>query len=592
MEGRKELLVLLSVIMLAQCVSAIDISNCTNLDTPNTVYTLLAESFKPCEAIHEQTACQDEGKCLWDVDRSECYQTIFSDILPCQDIGDETLCNLQTQCTWNSGESLCESSSFICFNFLANNVTLDCAGHSASIDGTIALIDGFNESTIQNCIFSRGHPDVSSESFALNATNTQNITITNSAGDCVSFVNVDNVTINYLTATDRTCQIFGASQYAVSLASVNNSLIENSKMSSKVIGDVGVGNNYPMRIDNQSYSNRIFNNYFDAQYFSGQDGCLGGEDKNIYIYFEAGSPINYLNTSRQPGTRIYSPGTEIGGNYYEKTLGCGSFGLPDPEGHSYLCTDSNTDGFCDSPFVLASSNSCTEPYSSCEEVNPSMCSTFGCDYVNPFCNSNGACESQGDEASCLLYSAWGCHWEISSCLSSCLPFNEEYQNCYPYAGACSINGTSCSGTYVPIETCSENNDQSSCEANLCLWNETVTTYDFLPLSNKYFVASGGGGNTCAPGLSQCPDGSCRLDCNPLPPPPSQTNPIDDLSKITILGIRLTIWLLLLAILIMTFDYEVIGKGKKFSVLGVAGFFLFTFALVIELIPLLSGRGTL
>jgi hypothetical protein len=61
----------------------------------------------------------------------------------------------------------------------------------------------------------------------------------------------------------------------------------------------------------------------------------------------AGTNINYWNTTRQRGTRIYSAGTEIGGNYWTN---------PDGNGYSDTCTDADKDGFCDDPYVLATDN--------------------------------------------------------------------------------------------------------------------------------------------------------------------------------------------------------------------------------------------
>ena len=56
---------------------------------------------------------------------------------------------------------------------------------------------------------------------------------------------------------------------------------------------------------------------------------------------------NQLNTSRQAGKRIYSPGTEIGGNYWTN---------PSGNGYSDTCTDFDKDGFCDEPYTLAENN--------------------------------------------------------------------------------------------------------------------------------------------------------------------------------------------------------------------------------------------
>ena len=59
------------------------------------------------------------------------------------------------------------------------------------------------------------------------------------------------------------------------------------------------------------------------------------------------SGSNLWNTTKQTGTRIYSSGTQIGGNYYTNFLGTG---------YSDTCTDADKDGFCDSSYTLNASN--------------------------------------------------------------------------------------------------------------------------------------------------------------------------------------------------------------------------------------------
>jgi len=62
------------------------------------------------------------------------------------------------------------------------------------------------------------------------------------------------------------------------------------------------------------------------------------------IYADGGSD-NIWNTTRQEGIRIYSNGTEIGGNYYTNANGTG---------YSDTCNDLNNDGFCDEPLEIES----------------------------------------------------------------------------------------------------------------------------------------------------------------------------------------------------------------------------------------------
>jgi parallel beta-helix repeat protein len=78
-------------------------------------------------------------------------------------------------------------------------------------------------------------------------------------------------------------------------------------------------------------ANLIYNNLFN-------------NTNNLYFY---GIYPNYWNTTRQAGTRVYSFGNEIGGNYWTN---------PDGNGYSDTCTDADKDGFCDDPYVLATDN--------------------------------------------------------------------------------------------------------------------------------------------------------------------------------------------------------------------------------------------
>lgn len=107
---------------------------------------------------------------------------------------------------------------------------------------------------------------------------------------------------------------------------VFNSTFENYELST-YWGNVNITYNY--FLGNHLWldftSGVVYNNYFkDTEFW-----CIGPPSFNI---------------TRQPGTRIYSLGPEIGGNYWTNSEGTG---------YSDTCTDADRDGFCD------------EPYSSC-----------------------------------------------------------------------------------------------------------------------------------------------------------------------------------------------------------------------------------
>lgn len=85
-----------------------------------------------------------------------------------------------------------------------------------------------------------------------------------------------------------------------------------------------------------SSNNKFFNNFFNNSI-------------NVYP-----GGANFWNTTRQPGVRIFTNGTEIGGNFWA---------TPSGNGYSQVCNDSNQDGFCDEPYVLNSNNIDYLPYS-------------------------------------------------------------------------------------------------------------------------------------------------------------------------------------------------------------------------------------
>jgi len=140
-----------------------------------------------------------------------------------------------------------------------------------------------------------------------------------------------NITANsnnyglYLYGVSNTLTNITASNnsYGLYLYYSNYNTIKNSKIQNSI--------NYGIYLDNAA-NNLIYNNLFN---------------NTNNFYFAGTIYTNYWNTTRQPGDRIYSPGTEIGGNYWTN---------PSGNGYSDTCTDADKDGFCDSPYTLNSQN--------------------------------------------------------------------------------------------------------------------------------------------------------------------------------------------------------------------------------------------
>jgi parallel beta-helix repeat protein len=81
-----------------------------------------------------------------------------------------------------------------------------------------------------------------------------------------------------------------------------------------------------------SSDNIIYNNLFN---------------NTVNVGFAETSGDNNWNTTRQTGSRIYSNGTQIGGNYWTNSTG---------NGYSDTCTDAGKDGFCDANYTLSENN--------------------------------------------------------------------------------------------------------------------------------------------------------------------------------------------------------------------------------------------
>lgn len=80
------------------------------------------------------------------------------------------------------------------------------------------------------------------------------------------------------------------------------------------------------------YSNLFYNNFFN-------------NTVNIRPNINTSTNSNYWNTSKQLGTRIYSSGPYIGGNYWA---------TPNGTGFSETCVDADVDGFCDATYNVTS----------------------------------------------------------------------------------------------------------------------------------------------------------------------------------------------------------------------------------------------
>ncbi|MCD6590689.1 MAG: right-handed parallel beta-helix repeat-containing protein [Candidatus Aenigmarchaeota archaeon] len=115
---------------------------------------------------------------------------------------------------------------------------------------------------------------------------------------------------------------FSGNRYSIRLFQTANETIINNRVERSV--------NYGIFIEDDVKNLTVYNNLFN---------------NTNNIYFSGTIYANEWNTTRQIGSRIYSDGIEIGGNYWTN---------PSGTGYSDICNDNNNDGFCDKPYNLTS----------------------------------------------------------------------------------------------------------------------------------------------------------------------------------------------------------------------------------------------
>ena len=113
-----------------------------------------------------------------------------------------------------------------------------------------------------------------------------------------------------------------------------------------------------IRLGIEGDNNIIYNNILNVTYDGNPmwSGIYTNGNGNVFYNNYFGHirsdflGANYWNTTKQAGTRIYSAGTQIGGNYWADLGG----------GYSETCTDSDTDGFCDTSYINGSLGTITD----------------------------------------------------------------------------------------------------------------------------------------------------------------------------------------------------------------------------------------
>ncbi len=241
-----------------------------------------------------------------------------------------------------------------------SNKTLDCDGHiiQATKHG-ICLTTNLENSVIKNCVLK--DMKYGMEIISLNNFTFQNITIQSSALDEAIFGKVNN------NLTFSNIKIIGASSsYGLGFFQARSTGLKlvNFTITRLKIGLQIEDNSERFLIDKLNVANLTYgihiislvNSIIRNSIFQSSVPCaiamLSGGNNLIYNNLFNGTSIsvsvpNYWNTSKQFGTRIYSPGYMIGGNYWTN---------PSATGFSDNCTDADLDGFCDGNYTINRGN--------------------------------------------------------------------------------------------------------------------------------------------------------------------------------------------------------------------------------------------
>jgi parallel beta-helix repeat protein len=224
---------------------------------------------------------------------------------------------------YNLTANIINSGLSTCIQIPNNHIILDCQGHT--IDGTDASgTSGIDVSrsaatttniTIKNCVltdwdygFYLTYSNSNTLSNTTSNSNNYGIRLYSSNSNTLS-----NTTFNYNS-------YYGIYLRYATSSTIKNSIIQGNSQYGIYLSPAG-----------GTSPNLIYNNLFN-------------NTNNFYLL---DTSANNWNTTRQTGTRIYSPGTEIGGNYWTN---------PTANGYSDTCTDANTDGFCDNAYNLTTNN--------------------------------------------------------------------------------------------------------------------------------------------------------------------------------------------------------------------------------------------
>lgn len=311
---------------------------------------------------------------------SETSQGVITNITSCQSLN-------QANTTYYLMNDILNYGVGDCFPVSANNITLEC--NDFKIDGTgsndaidLGTSDNF---TVRNCNITNWGVGIRGD--GASDFNSSNNEINDMAGYSIWLKNANNPNVEYN-------DLWLATNGGIRFESMNNPYISDVNTWDNGIG-VSVGNGQGGELENvYSFDNTdvgfkfyqisilfavncsMINNVNSGLWLSHanvtfsiiQDNGIGvriGTGGNCNVYNNLlNNTVNFQNdtvgsnhqwnTTNQTGTRRYSSGTNIGGNYYTHS---------NSSGYSDNCVDSDTDGFCDNSYQLSEFNIDYLPYS-------------------------------------------------------------------------------------------------------------------------------------------------------------------------------------------------------------------------------------
>ena len=244
-----------------------------------------------------------------------------------------------------------------CIVVNSDDVILDCQGYSLIGSGLGYGIEDYSQNTtIRNCNII----DFDNGMVIGNESLVQNNFISTSSSYGIDMVRGNNIIEDNI--------IIDISDTSIAVYTDNNTIRNNTLLGTNIGIGLVVGNDEAINniIEDNTFSGfdsgqaiyfeTVENNTIRNNVFYGSELYLyeNVQYNHFYNNLFNGTVItldtalfNYWNTTKQSGTRIYSDGAEIGGNYWTN---------PTFTDFSDNCADSETDGFCDLNLTLDSNN--------------------------------------------------------------------------------------------------------------------------------------------------------------------------------------------------------------------------------------------